>query len=126
MSEKIVESAERDDGGLVFPELLKAGEVAKSVGGLSLRDWFAGQALISIADDCGMADAEIAERCYARADAMIEHRAALFAASVEQGRYPLDEKLAAVKAYVKANGSCRPAAMEQALIAAAAVREERS
>lgn len=38
---------------------------------ISLRDWFAGQALIAIADDCGMTDEEVAERCYQRADALL-------------------------------------------------------
>ena len=45
-----------------------------SDGGITKRDWFAGLALIAIADDCGMTDAEIAERCYQRADAMLAAR----------------------------------------------------
>lgn len=39
-----------------------------------LRDWFAGQALVAIADDCGMSDDEVAERCFERADAMMAKR----------------------------------------------------
>lgn len=34
-----------NDGGPVFPVLVKVGDVATSDGGMSLRDYFAGQAL---------------------------------------------------------------------------------
>lgn len=33
------------DGGPAFPQAIKLGEVAEATGGMSLRDWFAGQAL---------------------------------------------------------------------------------
>lgn len=81
---------ERDDGGPVFPceihtvtpdtmdpetgEVLAFRESTETSAGMSLRDWFAGQALIAIADDCGMSDEEIATCCYERADAMIARR----------------------------------------------------
>lgn len=35
-----------NDGGSAFPVLMKVGEVAKSEAGMTLRDWFAGQALV--------------------------------------------------------------------------------
>lgn len=61
----------RDDGGAAFGH---GDRVNGGSEGMSLRDWFAGQALIAIADDCGMTDKEIAKRCYQRADAMIAAR----------------------------------------------------
>lgn len=43
MSEKIAESAERDNGGPAFPELGNVGHNSdwQSESGMSLRDWFA-------------------------------------------------------------------------------------
>lgn len=37
-----------DDGGPAFPMMERLGEYAKSGGGVSIRDWFAGQALAGI------------------------------------------------------------------------------
>ncbi len=36
---------EEQDGGLFFPTFLKCDDVAIAEGGISLRDWFAGQAI---------------------------------------------------------------------------------
>jgi hypothetical protein len=54
----------KDDGGPAFPALTHPG--------MSLRDWFAGQVLASPIDDD--ADADLARRCYAIADAMLAAR----------------------------------------------------
>nr|DAH84820.1 MAG TPA: hypothetical protein [Caudoviricetes sp.] len=62
-----------EDGGPVFPTLLKAGNVAKSDGGMSLRDYFAGQAL-PIAELRGETTDRIADWAYAIADAMLAER----------------------------------------------------
>jgi hypothetical protein len=43
-------------------------------GGMSLRDWFAGQALPGISFDCGLSVQEAAERAYELADAMLAQR----------------------------------------------------
>lgn len=43
-------------------------------GGMSLRDWFAGQALPGISFDCGLSVQEAAERAYEFADAMLAQR----------------------------------------------------
>lgn len=78
---------ERKDGGPVFPELTKAGEYAVSTGGMSLRDYFAGQALVgllaswSLTDDIRFVRLSYAERMkmfafnsYLQADAMLAER----------------------------------------------------
>ncbi len=67
-------SDERKDGGPVFPALLKVGHVAKSEGGMSLRDWFAGQAmqgLIAAGGEMIAGHEDDAKWCIARADALI-------------------------------------------------------
>ncbi len=83
-------AASRSDGGPAFPQLeVVAGErdghgdaieaYTVSSGGMSLRDWFAGQALAGEmtgyqdVDATRYADA-IAARCYAVADAMLAAR----------------------------------------------------
>ena len=73
----------KDDGGPAFPEHhyfdpgrgeygmhMTASDIG--CGGMSLRDWFAGQALISLwdCDDCN----ESAKRAYKMADAMLAER----------------------------------------------------
>lgn len=75
-----------DDGGPAFPTPFLATEAgraaAQALGGMSLRDWFAGQALAgemasyagSCADPANHAD-EIAARCLKIADAMLAARA---------------------------------------------------
>lgn len=65
------------DGGAAFPQITELGDIASTSGGMSLRDWFAGQALAGYfaafstqhrnATDCAsyiyeMADAMIASR----------------------------------------------------------------
>lgn len=72
-------SGPRDDGGPVFPVKRdiydKGSEVTYSVQftGMSLRDWFAGQALVSVADR-QLPPASIAIRAYEIADAMLLYR----------------------------------------------------
>lgn len=70
-----VEQLERT-GGFAYPSdcFSPPGGGTFVSAGMTLLDWFAGQALISIADDCGMTDAETAERCYQRAAAMLAER----------------------------------------------------
>lgn len=85
-----------DNGGPAFPtvkssltrdHLREAGlftQDYETIGGMSLRDWFAGQAsptvlgLIGVPKDGpdDLWDRSIAERCYAIADAMLEARGA--------------------------------------------------
>lgn len=69
------------DGGPAFPVMFYAldsmGEMAirEQFEGMTLRDWFAGQALAGIAlDVCDVPQGSVAERCYALADAMIAAR----------------------------------------------------
>ncbi|WP_197031567.1 hypothetical protein [Mesorhizobium ciceri] len=82
------------DGGSVFPQLLKAGDHAISEGGMSLRDWFAGQALIEIANvhiahSPDTFEAEKARRCYAMADAMLAEGSK----AVPSAPQPTDEQI---------------------------------
>lgn len=58
-----------DDGGAAFP--LVAGDQAQV--GMSLRDWFAGQALVGLVSDEVTASA--ARSAYEYADAMLTERA---------------------------------------------------
>ena len=70
------------DGGAAFPALTNEMAVERLMGGgdhegMSLRDYFAGQALAGIfnhdgAEDCSLD--QIASDCYLYADAMIEAR----------------------------------------------------
>lgn len=77
----------RNDGGPAFPCVFSDGDGnSVTIEGMSLRDWFAGQALIGIIqtpdfdyDDDGVSrpansDAEIATAAYQVADAMIAAR----------------------------------------------------
>lgn len=68
----------KDDGGPAFPEAIAispTGGVYPGFGGMSLRDYFAGQALTGAAlDDWGDPSAA-AKWAYAVADAMIAARA---------------------------------------------------
>ncbi|MBX5001849.1 hypothetical protein HJB72_28415 [Rhizobium lentis] len=70
-------SKEIDDGGAAFP-IVEAGPYSKE--GMSLRDWFAGQALngllASESDDQIYPTLGCAQRAYAMADAMISVRKA--------------------------------------------------
>jgi hypothetical protein len=73
-------SAEINDGGPAFPQAghtLPSGNYEWPVEGMSLRDWFAGQALAGLVfhNDYGArSDDEIANGAYAYADAMIAAR----------------------------------------------------
>lgn len=73
------------DGGPAFPEACAvgpSGDVYEAHPGMSLRDWFAGQALTSIPgrqwEEAGRTDTEIielwAKAAYATADAMLSAR----------------------------------------------------
>lgn len=72
------------DGGPAFPVLMKAGEVARSDAGMSLRDWHAGQALAGQLASMtpGNIDpafaSHVAKQAYLVADAMLAERAKAF------------------------------------------------
>ncbi len=55
------------DGGPAFPLPEGAGDTGRR--GMSLRDWFAGQALTSIASDGNLSISQSASRAYDLADA---------------------------------------------------------
>lgn len=69
----------KDDGGRAFPAQDNNGH---NFGGMTLRDWFAGQALIAVMQVCGadhMRDGEkiqdmFARRAYQAADSMLAER----------------------------------------------------
>ena len=68
------ETEQIDDGGSAFPAMLPGGNYCTP--GMSLRDWFAGQALASLLADTntsGTVDA-FAKASYTYADAMLEER----------------------------------------------------
>lgn len=67
------------DGGGAFPSQPVYQTPHGAIGmtsqnGMTLRDWFAGQALGGIAFDCGLSSMEAAEKAYEMADAMIAGR----------------------------------------------------
>jgi hypothetical protein len=69
------------DGKSVFPEVIwkRSAETSDPTyyteGGMTLRDWFAGQALAGICNHGGWGQMkEAAENCYEFADAMLEAR----------------------------------------------------
>lgn len=70
----------QNDGGLAFPTLMKKGELAVAEGGMSLRDWFAGQALIGLCqsemgpEEYTVSPHLLARAAYAAADAMLAAR----------------------------------------------------
>ena len=65
-------SEERNDGGTAFPAMTPGGYCTP---GMTLRDWFAGQALAGFfTTDNHMPDETIARQCYGAADAMIAYR----------------------------------------------------
>jgi hypothetical protein len=69
-------SNEKNDGGPAFPEMIKVDGLAYSKGGLSMRDWFAGQALHGLmAYDPHVNAYNMACDCYMIADAMLKARA---------------------------------------------------
>jgi hypothetical protein len=71
----------RDDGGPAYPTPVQddrdcAGRVLNGYGGLTMRDWFAGQALIGIMAHDPMENAYVmTSDCYMIADAMLKARA---------------------------------------------------
>lgn len=78
-------SGERNDGGPAFPKPLdpypNAQGMESGSHGMSLRDWFAGQALAAMSADLkrnqeyGSAMEELAGKAFAIADAMLKVRA---------------------------------------------------
>lgn len=58
----------------VFPWFLQRGDRTLSGGGMTLRDWFAGQALVGGMAGVAGDPAEFAEEAYAIADAMLAER----------------------------------------------------
>ena len=72
-------SEEPNDGGPAFPAMLPGGNYCTP--GMSLRDWFAGQALIGAyaawmaeCRDANISSANMATECYLIADAMLAAR----------------------------------------------------
>jgi len=74
----------KDDGGPAFPQSVfhdetpEADSFVESKGGMSLRDYFAGQAMIGFlasASPKADTDAELADYAYQIADAMLKERA---------------------------------------------------
>lgn len=77
-----------NDGGPAFPTMMKIGEVAKSEGGMSLRDYFAAKSMhgmtsdkdrsISIANEAERQghsySTEVAIQSFDMADAMLKER----------------------------------------------------
>lgn len=70
--------AQKLDGGPAFPQLEKCGDMTIAMGGMTLRDYFAGQALVRVMmmgrpDHYGNSQ-YLAEQSYEIADAMIAAR----------------------------------------------------
>jgi hypothetical protein len=71
-----------DDGGPAFPweDMKDTSGEPRATAGMSLRDWFAGQALSGIMSNSGsfasMSDSQVAETSYSAADAMLAARKA--------------------------------------------------
>ena len=74
----------KNDGGPAYPQISELGDIAATSAGMSLRDWFAGQALASIANHTGLLPAArkqglgvcvvAAVAAYEYADAMLAER----------------------------------------------------
>ena len=65
------------DGGPAFPGFDPASETPKPLNGMSLRDWFAGQALVGICANTDWTPASsvtLASDAYDLADAMLKER----------------------------------------------------
>lgn len=58
-----------------FPQSIHVGEIGKSEGGLTLRDYFAAAAMIAPAEGEIIDENQTAEWCYLMADAMLKARA---------------------------------------------------
>jgi hypothetical protein len=67
-----------NDGGSAFPhnELTSTGEIYHDHLGMSLRDYFAGQALAGMMANNYWTTSEVAADCYFHADAMLKSRKA--------------------------------------------------
>ena len=77
---------QNNDGGPAFPAIKTLGPGGKdgrledgygsivSEGGMSLRDWFAGQALPSVDERSHGTPQDVAKECYQLADAMLAER----------------------------------------------------
>jgi len=66
-----------DDGGYAFPRQIDRNDQGDTLSGyeygMTLRDWFAGQALAGLSARSGSTSWErMAEDCYRQADAMLE------------------------------------------------------
>jgi hypothetical protein len=69
------------DGGAIFPTsdhhnaCVQPGEGCRVSNGMTLRDWFAGQALVGLlAQNLSATDKEMADEAFAIADAMVVSR----------------------------------------------------
>lgn len=71
-----------DDGGPAFPntpDMMQSANLGFDGAGMSLRDWFAGQAISTLINKCedsygAWTPSNVAAGCYAVADAMIAAR----------------------------------------------------
>jgi hypothetical protein len=64
----------KDDGGVAFPQMIDTdGQPAFALCGMSLRDYFAAQALIGLVD-WQRSEKTITRQAYRLADAMLEAR----------------------------------------------------
>ncbi len=65
----------KNDGGPAFPDGLSVGEISKLAGGMTLRDYFAGQAISGIVKNTTRCYEEsVAKEAYNYADAMLKER----------------------------------------------------
>ena len=80
---------ERNDGGQAFPSTIKSwnDHTAQDHGGMSLRDWFAGQALAGRLANPSVIDtrADYAADAYKQADAMLRARSATLSPEPTEG-----------------------------------------
>lgn len=68
---------EKNEGGPAFPQNLPDDFVWRlpgNPGGMSLRDWFAGQALAALIAQCNMPNEVYARMAYTLADTMLQQR----------------------------------------------------
>lgn len=74
----------KDNGGPAFPTMMKVGDIAKSDGGMTLRDYFAAKALPGFLSTCerepggavsSLSAEDLARASYEMADAMLLERA---------------------------------------------------
>jgi len=62
-----------NDGGPAFP-LPMGSETTEGNQGMSLRDWFAGQALVGLIAQCSMPNEVYTRMAYSLADTMLQQR----------------------------------------------------